>query len=350
MYLSLEEARNSGTELLACSPASYLSARIGEYWCTPPVIVLSFNRPHYLQPVLESLRKQHPEIDENRVHLFQDGAVNAYSGIRKAEDREIADCVALFLDLFPHGHLHVSERNIGICENFLRAERYAFLTLRARVAYFFEDDLVLSENYISTLDVLRRSFSTEPRIPYFNACGSYRSSVEDQQKNSGKVMQMSHTWGFALKRSHWNDMQPLLAPYYKMVCGQDYRRRPHDAIRAFYRKWRVSMKATSQDAAKVLATHVLGRWRASTYVCLARYIGVQGTHSTPAFYAEKGFADTTVFDQSLPRRFVVRKAEIDAAISGNDDRYRRVCKRQSRRFLMRLWLSGNGLRGRGQRS
>lgn len=53
-----------------------------------------------------------------------------------------------------------------------------------------------------------------------------------------------------------------------------------------------------------------------------------GHHSTAALSAEQGFFDTTVFDQSLARRFVVRKAEIDAAISRNDDRYRRVYERQ----------------------
>ncbi len=302
---------------------SHPSAGNDEYSCTPPVIVLSFNRPRYLQPVLESLRKQIPEIDASRVHLFQDGAVNAFSGIRYAEDRDIAECMALFRDLFPRGHLHVSQQNIGICENFLLAERFAFLTLRAPVAYFFEDDLVLSENYLAALDALRRSFSTEPRIGYFNACGARRSSLEEQRKNLGKIKDMQQLWGFALKRSHWNDMQPLLASYYKLVCGQDYRRRPHDAIRALYQTWGFSRKHSSQDAAKDLATHALGHWRASTYICLARYIGEQGTHSNPALYAERGFADTIVFDQAPPKRFVVRKADIDAGISRKDDLYRK---------------------------
>ena len=305
-----------------------------EYRCTPPIIVLSFNRPHYLRPVLESLARQCPQIDQDRVHLFQDGAVNAYSGERRADDQEIAQCVALFGDLFPRGHVHASERNIGICENFLAAERFAFLDLGAPVAYFFEDDLVLSENYISTLDVLRRGFSAEPRIPYFNACGSFWSSSEDQRKNAENIMDMGHMWGFGLKRSHWNDMQPLLAPYYEKVCGEDCFQPFDAAIRASFWKWKVSHDATSHDAAKSLTTHVLGRWRASTYICLARYIGAEGVHFRQAFYDEKGFADATLFDRPPPERFKVGQAEIDAAISRFDAQHRRIYDRQVEAILV----------------
>jgi hypothetical protein len=315
-----------------------VSVENDEYRCTPPVIVFSFNRPQYFQPVLESLRRQVPEIDANRVHLFQDGAVNAYSGVRYAQDGEIAQCIELFRDLFPRGHLHVSERNIGICENFLRAEHFAFLSLKAPVAYFFEDDMVVSEHYLAALDALRRSFAAEPRIPYFNAFGSFKSSIEDQRNNSKTLKAMSHLWGFGLKRSHWHDMQPRLAPYYNMVCGRDYRRRPNKAIRVLFRNWGVPSRATSQDAAKANVTHLLGRWRASTYVCLARYIGEQGTHGTSDFYADRGFADTIVFDQTPPERFVIRQAEIDAVLSAKDDMYRRRLRNTGLFDKWKAWL------------
>jgi hypothetical protein len=64
--------------------------------------------------------------------------------------------------------------NIGICENFLRAEQFAFMTLKAPVAYFFEVDLVLSPHYLSALDVLRRALCGR-RVGYFSACGSFAS-------------------------------------------------------------------------------------------------------------------------------------------------------------------------------
>ncbi|HEU4825046.1 MAG TPA: hypothetical protein VFS85_01120, partial [Dongiaceae bacterium] len=103
------------------------------------------------------MQRQRPGIDPDRIHLFQDGAVNRYSGVRYADDSAIEACVRLFREVFPRGHVHASVPNIGTCENFLRAERFAFVTLKAPVAYFFEDDLVLSPHYVSALDVLRRA-------------------------------------------------------------------------------------------------------------------------------------------------------------------------------------------------
>src|SRR5262245_31156811 len=103
-----------------------------------PILVLSFNRPHYLSPVLEALAAQ-AGLAAERVHLFQDGAVNAYSGRVAARREDVDACVALFRRRFPGGHVHLAPANIGIAENFLRAERFAFEELGAECAYFFED-------------------------------------------------------------------------------------------------------------------------------------------------------------------------------------------------------------------
>ena len=88
-----------------------------------PIILLAFNRPGYFKPVLESLAGQHDGLKGREVHLFQDGAINRYSGVRHADDTAVYDCVPMFRATFPHGHIHVSAENIGVCENFQRAER-----------------------------------------------------------------------------------------------------------------------------------------------------------------------------------------------------------------------------------
>lgn len=73
---------------------------------------------------------------------------------------------------------------------------------------------------------------------------------------------MRHLWGFGLKRSHWRAMQDKLEPYYRLVAGRDYRDRPHDAIRAFYRTLGLSQEATSQDAATLHRGDVRTVWPA----------------------------------------------------------------------------------------
>ncbi len=281
----------------------------------PPLIVLSFNRPQYLAAVLDSLSRQVPQVDPRRIHLFQDGAVNAYSGIRYAEEGEVRKCVTVFRDIFPQGTTHVSAANVGICENFIHAENFAFVTLNAPFTYFFEDDLVLSQRYIATMDLLRRGFAGETRIAYFNACGRYQESVVAQEANKSAIVDMGHMWGFALRQAHWKAMQPMMSRYLKLVVGRDYRQRPNDDIRALFREWKYDKEATSQDSAKDIVTNALNCWRASTYVCLARYIGEQGTHSTPEHFAERRFADTQIFDGELPASFVVNDGQVDAAVA-----------------------------------
>mgnify|MGYP001000854193 CR=1 FL=1 len=155
---------------------------LGEVLCTPPIAVISFNRPAYLRQLLASLAAQQPAVAQRRVHVFQDGAVNRYSGIRYADEGEIAASLAAFREFFPHGHVHASPDNIGITENVFRAEKMLFEELRAPVGYFFEDDLVLSPHYVAALDLMRRAFARFDRIVYYNANGAYGASLEQQRQ------------------------------------------------------------------------------------------------------------------------------------------------------------------------
>jgi hypothetical protein len=290
----------------------------GEVLCAPPIAIISFNRPDYLGLLLASLAAQQPAIRPSRVHLFQAGAVNRYSAIRYAEDSDIAASLALFRELFPRGHVHASPNNIGIAENILRAERLLFEKLRAPVGYFFEDDLVLSPHYVAALDLMRRAFARFDRIVYYNANGAYGASLEQQRNNARKLMYMGHFWGFALKRSHWLRLQPVLATYYRLVIGRDYAMLPREEIRSLFRSWGKSQThpSTSQDAAKDFATHLMRRWCASCYPALGRYIGARGMHFTPDRYREYGFDKTTVFPEPLGS-LDLRREEIDRLIDEN---------------------------------
>lgn len=291
---------------------------LGEVLCSPPIAIIAFNRPDYLDQMLASLAAQKPAINPRRVHLFQDGAINRYSGIRYAEDADIAASLAVFRDFFPHGHVHASPDNIGITENILRAETQFFEELRAPVGYFFEDDLVLSPHYVAALDLMRRTFARFDRIVYYNANGAYRASVEEQRSNARKLIFMGHFWGFALKRSHWLRMQLYLTDYYRLVTGRDYRNRPREEVRALFRSWGKSQTHphTGQDSAKDLVTHLMRRWRASCYPAFGRYIGDRGTNFTPSRFKEFGFDKTAIYPEPLGRLNLGRE-EVERTIDEN---------------------------------
>ena len=291
---------------------------LGEVLCSPPIAVISFNRPDYLGQLLASLAAQQPAIRPRRVHFFQDGAVNRYSGIRYAEDADIAASLALFREFFPRGHVHASPDNIGITENILRAETLFFEELRAPVGYFFEDDLVLSPHYIAALDLMRRALARFDRIVYFNANGAHRASLEQQRSNARKLMFMGHFTAFALKRSHWLRLQPFLADYHRLVTGRDERVNPREEARALFRSWRKSQTHphTSHDSAKDFLTHLMRRWCASCCPAFSRSIGVWGTHVTPSRFRELGFDETVIYPEPLGR-LDLRRQEIDRVIDEN---------------------------------
>ena len=50
-----------------------------------PIVVMSFDRPHYLEAALKGVVAQlNCELADRSISLFQDGAVNAISGEQRA--------------------------------------------------------------------------------------------------------------------------------------------------------------------------------------------------------------------------------------------------------------------------
>lgn len=273
-----------------------------------PVVLISFNRPHYLRQVLRGLAAQ-PGLAPERVHLFQDGAVNAYSGRRAAEQADIDACIALFHQYFPGGRVHAASANVGIAENFRRAELFVFDELDAECAYFFEDDLVPSPAYLTVMDRLYEAVRHEDRIGYFAAYGDHTAGLDRQRAAPAALITLGHHWGFGLRRSHWRAMQPLLEPYYELVVGRDFQARPSDAIKTVLQRNGLAPVHSSQDNVQAFVTTCLGSARINTVACFGRYIGETGIHFTPRLFVELGFHATRLFDGPPPEAFVTPTTE-----------------------------------------
>lgn len=266
-----------------------------------PVVVMAFNRAAYLRETLHSLAAQ-PSIasGQREVHLFQDNAVNFFSGERYATDEEIEASIQAFRDVFPNGTVHLAEANIGIALNFDRAERFVFLKLGAPSAAFFEDDMVLSPHY---LDSLQRflDFAASPAsaglVGYVAAYGTHRASLQDQLRRRREVVQVGHAWGYGVNRSHWLDVREVIDPYIKIVADCDYRLRPKAKIGAIHKKLGLATNALSQDAMKTIATFYLGRCRLMPYICQAKYVGQHGVNFTPEAFAKKGYGSEVLFPE-----------------------------------------------------
>jgi hypothetical protein len=263
---------------------------------------MAFNRPALLKPVLESLRAQQgAEIEKRQIHLFQDGAVNKYSRMRYAEDADIAASIAVFQSIFPSGIIHASPQNIGVCENFLRAEEFLFTELGAECAYFFEDDMVLSPAYLAMMDRLQWYSRGARMVAYFAAYGDYYASPEEIAARRDQCITLDHHWGFGLFRHHWSRIRNQLADYYAIVLGTDYSRRDHHAIYDMYRNLGACPRGSSQDAAKAFFSAQLGLWRCRTVLPFARYTGKEGAHMSTEQFNALGFDRTIVATEPLLR-------------------------------------------------
>ena len=294
-----------------------------------PIAVMSFNRPDYLDQVLASLEAQTGTAPiGDRIYLFQDNSVNGYSGRRHAEDADIQRSVEVFRNRFPQGKVMLSEHNLGVCENFLRAERFFFRELKSDVGYFFEDDMELAPNYVTTMDRIARYAIDSGRIGYFAAYGNHRLEPEKQEASKTRFARLGHHWAFGLVRTHWEELDRWLAPYYEMVVGTDYRERPTPKILEFYRNQGLPLGVSSQDDIKKIGTYALKRASINTHIALAKYIGQVGLHMNQAKYEKEGFDRVVLFKGEIGEFAFPDAAEIDQFVTVEMQNRRNAIERQ----------------------
>lgn len=247
------------------------------------VALLSFNRPEYLQQVVDSIIKQ--SYKDYKIFLFQDGPLRKSLWRRKTWDYEIKTCIQIFEDSFPEGHLSVSKENIGIAKNWRRAEHKLFLEDNFDEVLFLEDDLVLSEHYFETILSMFNEFREIPEVGMFNAFGEV-----DSDTDPCLMKEMGHLWAFGTTKKAWLARQDFFDKYYALISNVDYSNRPIKKIYDLYQHYGGRTTAAhSQDGAKSISMLLANQIKISTSANLGKYIGKTGFHATPAFYEERGF-------------------------------------------------------------
>lgn len=101
------------------------------------IIILSFDRPHYLEKVLTSLVPQLRKGDE--ILLFQDGGWDRFASTSLGRDAAIHASISIFNKFFPfytrslfRVKKFISRQNLGIAGNYRRAETYHSKNLNER--------------------------------------------------------------------------------------------------------------------------------------------------------------------------------------------------------------------------
>lgn len=208
----------------------------------------------------------------------------------------------------------LASKNIGVALNFDRAEKKFFEELNQKYAFFFEDDLIVNKFYIEALEQMTQFALEDERIAYVSAYGDHRASLDTQKKRQSEVIPMGHKWGFSLTQRQWLRQKDILDGYLKIVSKRPYRARDHKAISQYFNSLGYSSPGSSQDAAKDVASLVLGTVKLNTVACFGKNIGAVGLHSNQQFYDSQGFGDTIMLE-SKPRLQKPNSDTIDQLIA-----------------------------------
>jgi len=281
--------------------------------------VLSFNRPDYFRQVAESIARQHPaDMKGVDVYVFQDGAVNPFSGERKSPDAPVEECARQARASLPGAVIEASPVNLGIALNYDRAEKRVFEELGYDAAMFFEDDLVPQPHYVGVLRKMLALAAETPRMGLVAAhrySHAHRTPYGRQEQDRAHVVPMGNNWGFGVLKDRWLRAKPAVDAYLNLVRGKDYSHRPHDAIQKFMVGKGWSPGTTSQDWAKQCAYMEAGYIQVATATNNAKYIGKHGTHGNQQKWDERRYAEAVIYDKDFREIRAPGNPELDR-ISG----------------------------------
>ena len=246
--------------------------------------ILSFNRPAYLRRLLASLEAQ-TNLRDVDVWLFQDGAVNRFSGIRYAIEADIRACVSLFArSALANKWSIVRETNAGIAINSFEALEE--LTGNYERVLLLEDDVVLSPHWLRLARLLYDDLAERPHV--FSISPGFLREGDDED---AVVYRWPHMWAECFLSARWREIRGhYLEDFYPHVAECDYVHRDLNAIRAaFARRGEATNPVLSQDSGRELAMRRAGMVRAKTAVNRAIGIGRRGLHFTPGLFRQLGF-------------------------------------------------------------
>lgn len=271
-----------------------------------PIVIMSFDRPHYLERVLQTVVAQQPFRHRTPVYyLFQDGSMSPRTGQVFGDQEKILVSREVFARYLPNGQMHASEDNLGVAMNFDRAERHVYVQEEHDVAIFLEDDLLLQPNYFRLMEELLEIALQREDIGMVSAFGFRVNTplVEQRRRRRQICLMDEHNWAFGLTRRAWQARNVVLQPYLGKLREIDYRDRDRE-----HKQWMAALQKaharhgqgylTSQDSMKNLAMEILNLHRITTFTNNGRYIGKQGEHSTPEKFQKRGYDSTVMFNDA----------------------------------------------------
>ena len=281
------------------------------------ILLIGFKRVHYFQQTLESLEKC-PESQTLDFHFYLDGG-------REANQEALIEMIET--SSIKSKHIVCRDSNYGIGRHLIGARREIFDGLGYDRLILFEDDMILSPTYITTVLKLSDWAHQYDNVGTVMGYNLNKHDEETQKEDLDKVIATNrHFWGYCLTRKVWDNIKHVVYAYEEeYLDGVPYKKRNHKRIRKkFMPFWMNQPKRkyegdlldipeeaivppfadqkqgkntpTSQDAMTALGLWNGGYARLTTLVPRARYIGIQGLSFTPKVYRKQGFDTQQTFE------------------------------------------------------
>ena len=241
-----------------------------------PINIICFNRPEYLKLLIKSIQCQTVKIPQKLLYFWVDG----YSGSKDEsinKKNETHETILTIKEAFPGSHVETSSSNLGIAQNYWRAEIYSFEQIEADSAFFLEEDIVLSPYYFELLLRLDSFLTTDTDIAYLSVTGSV---AEDLTSPSQYFQTSGHSWGYLLRSWHYFERKVFFEDYIELVSRQPYylRQSVVSEILTYCLSKGIVIGGISQDAIKDGLKTYFQRISISTVEPWAQNIGVYGEH------------------------------------------------------------------------
>ena len=258
----------------------------------PPVAVMCFNRPDYFKKTLDSIKSN--QQNGRKIFIFQDKPINAEGDKGYHEVSRIAE---EFVVQNPRESIFIKNNvNLGIASQWFRVISFIIDFIGSSAAYIIEDDLVISENYLKSMDDLLELFGGDDRV------GVYSCFNPIHREDKAGYSLMGHDWGFCITKKSWDKIKNLYFDYILLQSMRDYRSRDSSVIKDWFESlgfvWRNGFEGADSALEYFLAGNGLAR--ISTNINLAMPIGEVGMHFTPEIF-ESLFAGVSL-DQAIDFR------------------------------------------------
>lgn len=177
--------------------------------------ILAFNRPKYLQQVVNSI-EQSSNIDDINWYAFVDGVVNEFSGVPAGNPDTVKRTLEILEESALNFDITVNDWNNGVA---LQKNKAHQLFSSYETVLFFESDLIVGKHYIKLLRLALDTF------PEHLILMNRHPSPERKDLHHLNECRIARLWGYGLRVQQYRKFKKRWEEYISYIGRIDYRKR-----------------------------------------------------------------------------------------------------------------------------